>query len=170
MKHSTPQHHPVDAGRRLTVRRLLSLGALSGLSGVGLTAAPRIALASDANGGFQVIVHPEVKVKEMSLVDLKAVFMLRKRQFGDGTPATLVVLDDQDPRQRAFATQVLQVFPYTLRQSWDQQSLSGAARPPIAVGSPAEMIKRVAATRGAIGYVAARDAATAEGVRYVDVR
>lgn len=170
MKSPAPQFPPPDAVRRGTVLRLLSFSTLGGLAGLGMVGAPETVGATESTTGFQVIVHPEVKLKEISLVDLKAVFMLRKRQFGDGTPATLVVLDDQDPRQRAFATQVLQVFPYTLRQSWDQQSLSGAARPPIAVGSPAEMIKRVATTRGAIGYVAVRDAASAEGVRYVDVR
>lgn len=120
--------------------------------------------------GFQIIVHPDVKIRELSPTDLKALFALRKRQFADGTPVTLVVLDDQDPRQRAFATHVLNVLPYTLRQNWDSQSFSGSARAPIVVAGPAEMVKKVAATKGAIGYLGSKDGVVLEGVKHVDIQ
>lgn len=48
---------------------------------------------------------------------------------------------------------VLGIYPYQLRQSWDRLIYSGFAQAPFLVESEKEMLRRVAETPGAIGYV-----------------
>ena len=100
---------------------------------------------------------------------LRAIFALRTRQWPDGTPITLFVLPDQDPVHRVFATEVLNVFPYVLRETWDKKTFTGVARPPVSVSTQEELLERVAETRGGLGYVAGNPRKNHEGVKYVDI-
>jgi hypothetical protein len=49
----------------------------------------------------------------------------------------------------------LQLFPYQLRRAWDRQLFSGTGQAPTVVADEQEMLRRVAATPGAIGYASA---------------
>ena len=103
---------------------------------------------------FEVIVNSASGVRELSRTTLRAIFSMRIRQLPDGTPVTVYVLPDRDQRHRTFCKEFLQVYPYVLRDTWDRMVFTGTGQAPIEVGSQAELIKRVAETRGGIGYVA----------------
>ena len=68
-------------------------------------------------------------------------------------PVKVYVLPDDDPLHLRFAKVVLGLFPYQLRRVWDRQLFSGTGQVPTTVMTEAEMIRRVAATPGALGYV-----------------
>lgn len=147
------------------LRRRWAAGALALLAGAAALGLP----AQAADDDFRLIVQRDVPLSQLNKAELRAMFALRMRQFADGTPVTLVVLPDQDPRHRDFAAKVLNVFPYVLRDNWDKKTFTGAARPPITVDSPEELARKVAATPGALGYLPGKDKTRQEGIKYVDI-
>lgn len=88
---------------------------------------------------------------------LRAIFGMRMHKWPDGTPVRVFVFKDDAPEHDAFSKQVLQVFPHQLRQSWDRLVFSGLGQYPEQVSSVQEMLDRVAATPGAIGYLRASE-------------
>ena len=146
------------------LRRRWLAGALATLA-LGLLAPPLWAADDD----FRLIVQRDVPLSQLSKNELRAIFALRTRQFADGTPITLLVLPDQDPRHRDFAAQVLNVFPYVLRDNWNKKTFTGAARPPITANSPDELARQVAATPGGMGYLPGKDKTAIQGIKYVDI-
>jgi hypothetical protein len=57
------------------------------------------------------------------------------------------------PLHRAFARLVLQSSERELERYWLEQALSGGPPPPREIGSDADLVRRVAQRRGAIGYL-----------------
>jgi hypothetical protein len=78
---------------------------------------------------------------------------MRQVQWPDGSAIRVFVLPDGHPTHGAVCKERLNLFPYQLRQSWDRLVYSGMAQAPSEVYSEEELINRVAATPGAIGYV-----------------
>ena len=100
-----------------------------------------------------VIAHPSVASSRLSLTQAKALFSMRQTRWPDGTRAWVFVLPDAHPTHSAFSKEILNLYPYQLRQTWDRQVYSGTGQAPIEVATEEEMLARVAATPGAIGYV-----------------
>jgi ABC-type phosphate transport system substrate-binding protein len=130
---------------RARTRPLVAIGALWVLAGVAAAAAP-------AAGGINVIANASVPADELSLATLRSVFLVRTREWPDGAPITVFVLPDRDASHVEFCTRLLKTFPYVLRDSWDRAVFTGTGRAPIEVPSQQELLRRVAGTRGAIGY------------------
>ncbi len=108
-----------------------------------------------AHGGAfaaEAVVNAQVQEQSISTSDLRAIFTLRKRAWRDGTPINLVVLPDNDPLHQQFSKQQLRLYPYQLRQIWDRAVFSGTGAAPQLVRNAEEMLERVGATPGAIGY------------------
>jgi hypothetical protein len=63
------------------------------------------------------------------------------------------VLPDSNLVHDNLCKEKLNLYPYQLRQSWDRLVFSGMAQAPTEVASEEEMLARIAATPGAIGYV-----------------
>ncbi|MDW8323248.1 MAG: hypothetical protein RMK60_04015 [Burkholderiales bacterium] len=101
----------------------------------------------------EVIAHPTVSVSRLSLTQAKAMFSMRQARWPDGQRAWVFVLPDNHPVHSAFSKEVLNLYPYQLRQTWDRLVFSGLGQAPIEVASEEEMLRRVASTPGAIGYV-----------------
>ncbi len=101
----------------------------------------------------EVIAHPSVATSRLSLINAKALFSMRQTRWPDGTRAWVFVLPDAHPTHNAFSKEILNLYPYQLRQTWDRQVYSGTGQAPIEVATEEEMISRVASTPGAIGYV-----------------
>ncbi len=78
------------------------------------------------------------------------------------------VLPDEDPLHVAFTKDRLGLFPYQLRGVWDRQVFSGTVQAPTRVADESEMIRRVAAAPGAVGY--ARSALRDPRVHTLEVR
>ncbi len=101
----------------------------------------------------EVIAHPSVAAGRLSLTQAKALFSMRQTRWPDGTRAWVFVLPDAHPTHSAFSKEILNLYPYQLRQTWDRQVYSGTGQAPIEVATEKEMLDRVANTPGAIGYV-----------------
>lgn len=124
--------------------------------------APPVLLAQE------VIVHPGVGVTRITTNEARLYMTLRLKTWPDGVPVKVFVLPDEAPLHRRFANSVLGLFPYQLRRVWDRQLFSGTGQAPTAVANEAEMLRRVAATPGAIGYVESVPAGAS--VRPLEVR
>jgi ABC-type phosphate transport system substrate-binding protein len=117
------------------------------LAGVVLLAASRYCQA------FHVIVNRSVEVSRLERRQLRDIFSLRTATWRDGSPIKLFVLGQSDPIHTEFVKRVLDVHPYQLHRMWSRQVYAGYAKAPELVDSETEMVDRVGATPGAIGYV-----------------
>lgn len=117
--------------------------------------------------GTSIIINPDQAVSELTLTTVRAKFAMRIPVWPDGTPVRVFVLDDNDSLHIDFCKSILGMFPYQLRRIWDRQVFSGTGTAPVVVASEAEMLARVAATRGAIGYLS--DSLVDDSVRKVKI-
>jgi len=101
----------------------------------------------------EIIAHKGVPPNALSLAAARSIFGMRQVKWPDGTPIRVFVLPDPHPTHGALCKERLNLFPYQLRQSWDRLVYSGMAQAPSEVFSEEELMNRVAATPGAIGYV-----------------
>jgi ABC-type phosphate transport system substrate-binding protein len=106
-----------------------------------------------ADQEYNVIVHPDVVEKNLSVNTLRAIFGMRMQTWPDGTKIRVFVLPDEAPLHQKFSKGMLRVFPYQLRAAWDRLVFSGIGHAPISVASPEEMQEKVSSTPGAIGYL-----------------
>lgn len=110
-------------------------------------------LASLPAAAVEVIAHKGVAVGKISVASARAIFGMRQVKWPDGTLVRVFVLPDTHPVHGALCKERLNIYPYQLRQSWDRLVYSGMAQAPEEVATETEMLARVAATPGAIGYV-----------------
>jgi ABC-type phosphate transport system substrate-binding protein len=125
--------------RRTAVGVLTLLAALNG--------------SAAAGGSADVVIHPQSSTAQISRSLLRGIFGMRVRTWPDGTPVRVYVLEDDDPTHVEFCKSVLRIYPYQLRQNWDRLVYSGTGQPPIGVSSEQELLRLVAQTPGAIGYL-----------------
>jgi len=111
-----------------------------------------LAMAAPA-WAVHIIAHKDVSQAVLSVASARAIFGMRQVKWPDGTPIRVFVLADEHPTHAALCKERLNLFPYQLRQSWDRLVFSGIAQAPGEVASEEEMLSRVTATPGAIGYV-----------------
>jgi len=115
-----------------------------------------------------LVVNAEVPVDALSRNEARLYLTMRLRNWPDGTAVHLFVLPDDHPLHERVANQVLGLYPYQLRRVWDRLVFSGTGQAPVTVQTPLELLERVAATPGALGYA---QAATLPGdVRPIEVR
>jgi ABC-type phosphate transport system substrate-binding protein len=110
-------------------------------------------LASGLAHAVEIIAHRGVPEQALTLAGARAMFGMRLTQWSDGQAVRVFVLPDRHPTHVAFVKTRLDLYPYQLRQNWDRLVFSGMAQAPIEVADEREMLRRVAATPGAIGYV-----------------
>lgn len=103
--------------------------------------------------GSQLIAHKEVAEQELSVAQLRRIYSMRQTRWSDNTPITLFVLPSQHQVHKTFAQQTLKILPYKLERIWNKSTFSGLGVAPIVVNSPDEMLKAVASTPGALGYM-----------------
>ena len=131
--------------------------------------APEPARASDA---IVVIANAELaELEEASLPLLRQLFLGRRTRVA-GSRVHPVEPAPGTALRRAFARLVLERSERELERYWLEQALSGGPPPPREIASDAELVRRVAARRGALGYLAWEAFARLphDGVRVVRVR
>lgn len=114
-----------------------------------------VARAAFASEGPRVtlIAHPSVSGSTLSVASARSIFGMRMTQWEDGSPVRVFVLPSPHPLHATFCKRVLDLYPYQLRQSWDRLVYSGLGQAPTEVDSEADMLRRVASTPGAVGYI-----------------
>lgn len=116
----------------------------------------------------EIIAQRAVTSASLSQSQARAMFGMRQPKWPDGTPLKVFVLPDLHPLHGAFCKEKLNLYPYQLRQSWDRLVYSGIGQAPNEVATEEEMIARVAATPGAIGYV--RKANANDSIRTISIQ
>ncbi len=91
-------------------------------------------------------------VTSLTRTELRDIFFARQTKWPKGDPIRVFVLPDRHPLHVRFSKEVLGVYPYQLRSTWDRILYSGTGVPPTVVNTPQEVRERVDETPGAIGY------------------
>lgn len=127
-----------------------------------------VAVPAQADEAIAVIVAPQHSDARFNLGDLALVFRRKRQYWPDGSRIQAVNLAAEDPVRVAFSRAVLSADPTALDSYWNEQYFRGI-RPPYVVGSSEAMLRFVADTPGAVGYVAACQVGSSVAViAYID--
>jgi len=118
-------------------------------------------LAATASAEVVVIANQSVPVRSLDSATLLDLYSGDIRVWANGQPVVLIDLA-QDGETRNVFYHYLGKSPSRMKSIWLKNLLSGEGKPPEAAGSEAEILRKVADTPGAIGYVS-RPQATAGG-------
>ena len=126
------------------------------------------ALATEAEAGFQVIVHPSVAGKTITKAALADIFMGKAQRWADGRDVLPVDLSATSPVREAFSRACLGLPTEGVRLYW-MRRISSGAQPPLSRKTDEDVIAYVAGHPGAVGYIAA-GLALPETVKAVVIR
>jgi hypothetical protein len=141
------------------MKKLLSLVLLSGILGV--------SSAWAAAGDVQIVANASVTATEVTADELKGVFLGQKSKLADGS-AVEPVLSQFGAAHVEFLKDFVGKTDQGLRDHFKSLVFTGKASMPKAFMSDVEILKYVAATKGAIGYVSAT--ADASGVKKLKIK
>ena len=127
-----------------------------------------VAMLSNRLSAADIVVHRALSQRELTLNVARLLFTMRLLRWPDGTRVRVFVMPDSDPLHRIFAKQTLDLYPRQLRRVWDRHLFSGSGAVPVTVDSVDEMLRRVAETPGAIGYLP--DGHATDAVRVIHVK
>ncbi|MFZ1157646.1 MAG: TonB family protein [Candidatus Sulfotelmatobacter sp.] len=114
--------------------------------------------------GVKVIANASVKADIISAPELRRIFLQESGSLGDGTRVQPVIEKD-GPVHKAFLQQYLGRTQEDLQTYYRALVFTGRGSMPKVLGSDAEVVAYVAATRGAIGYVSSDSDTTVNGVK-----
>lgn len=156
---------------RVGVRALLSalvvalVAARASTAATGSESAPA---SPEAPATLVVIVHDGVPERDLSLDRLRRIFLVRERFWSNGVRIAPVNLPAGNAVREAFSVRVLGRSSRALAAYWNDLYFHGTLPPPT-VGSEQAVLRFVAATPGAIGYVTIEAASELpDGVRIVE--
>lgn len=101
----------------------------------------------------EIIAAPDVSVPSLSRSEARALFAMRKTRWPNGQPTRVFVLAEDSSAHQNLCKNVLDLYPYQLRDAVMRGVYTGITQAPLRVDSEEEMKQRVAHTPGAIGYV-----------------
>ena len=125
-------------------------------------------LATQAETGFQVIVHPSVVGKAIQKATLADIYMGKAQRWSDGHEVLPVDLSATSPVREAFSRACLGLPTEGVRLYWMRRIGSGA-QPPYSRKTDEDVIAYVASHPGAVGYVA-EGLALPDSVKAVAIR
>jgi hypothetical protein len=99
-----------------------------------------------------VIAAPNTGISSLSLGELQLIYRRKRRFLNDGTLLQPVNLPAGNAARRFFSQLVLRHTPEELEDYWHRQYFNGIA-PPFVAASDEAVLRFVAGTPGAIGYV-----------------
>ncbi len=99
-----------------------------------------------------VVVHPS-NTTEITLSDIKKLFLGKKQAFRNGNGAVLATLEEGNPIRKAFNTNVLNKTESMYVGYWAKLTFTGQATPPQEVSGSNDMKTFVANNPNAIGIM-----------------
>ena len=117
---------------------------------------------------FQVVVHASVRGAWISRTNLTAIFTRQADRWGDKAVAKPVDQSAKSPVRHAFTVSVLGRSMGEIQQYWQNRVATDRVFPPPIMATDEEVLRYVAATAGAVGYVGL-DTAIPEGVKVLSV-
>ena len=124
--------------------------------------------APDQDRGFVVIVHVDNPSGPLEPRALSKFFLKKVKRWPNDTTVAVVDLDEDSPVREAFTRAVHDKSVSAIKSYWQRMIFSGRDVPPDELATDAEVIERVAAEVGAIGYVSS-DAELGDGVKVLTV-
>lgn len=103
---------------------------------------------------IKLIANPDVKTDSLSSSDVKDIFMGKKNRWDDGSKITFFTSKEVGTHE-AFLKSYVGKSSTQYRKFWRNKVFAGKGMSPKSSGSDQEMVKLVAGTGGAIGYVSA---------------
>jgi ABC-type phosphate transport system substrate-binding protein len=104
-----------------------------------------------------VIANKDVPQQKLGRDELRPIFQVTKLQWPNGNNVVPLNLPEDNSLRKGFDSAVLGLDPDRVARYWIDRKIRGDARPPKKLSSPAAVVKAVAKTSGAIGYVAVGD-------------
>ena len=111
--------------------------------------APVLALAETP---VVMIKHPGQSQESLTTSVAQRVYAMKKKVWSDGTPVVVYTLPSSSPVHRDFVQTFLKMKPHQLQRLWHRLVFSGKGDKPHLVHTMEEMLQKVEATPGAIGY------------------
>lgn len=120
-------------------------------------------------GGYKIVVNAANTSPGESKSTLGKIFLKKVREWDDKQKVTPYDLDDKSETRKAFSEGVHGKSVSAIKSYWQRMIFSGRDVPPDEIATEADLLKRVAADKGAIGYVSAKSALP-EGVKELKVK
>ncbi|HEX2897691.1 MAG TPA: hypothetical protein VHP63_06545 [candidate division Zixibacteria bacterium] len=99
-----------------------------------------------------IIAHPSVQADSLDKKLLNSVYRCEVRSWDDGTKIKVWDLGERGETKETFYDYI-GIRPSRMKSLWMKQLLTGEGEPPDEVKTQDDMIKKVMATPGSIGYV-----------------
>jgi phosphate transport system substrate-binding protein len=100
-----------------------------------------------------IVVDPNNPKADISLEELKQLFLGKRGEWPDGARAVPVDLEAGSAAREAFNAAVLKMDQAAVERHWTDQKMRGAGVSPKVASSPASALKLVARVRGGVAYV-----------------
>ena len=123
-------------------------------------------LGQDAE--FVVIVHVDNPTESIEPRTLSKMFLKKVKRWPDDTAVIVIDQDDDRDVRNAFSRAIHKKSVSAIKSYWQRLIFSGRAVPPDELPADADVIARVAAEVGAVGYVSP-GAALGDGVKILPV-
>lgn len=126
--------------------------AWQGVLGLWLGLCLGVAPAAERHEAIAVIAHPDFIAATLGVAELASIFRREELVDARGGPLVPVNLPGRDPLRLALSRALFDQTPSDMEAYWNERYFHGVA-PPHVVASVEAMLRFVAATSGAIGYV-----------------
>lgn len=102
-----------------------------------------------------VIAHPSAGAESLGVAELRALFTLGQKRWGNGSAAIVFNLPPRHDLRVRFDHAVLGKGPELVAKFWIDQRIRGKGQPPRHVPNEALMARVIGKLRGSLGYVSA---------------
>jgi ABC-type phosphate transport system substrate-binding protein len=107
---------------------------------------------------FMVIANKDVTIGSLTKAELQSIFLGEKTRWDDGKHITIINLEAGDV-QKSFLQAIVEKTPSQYESYWKKLIFTGKATAPKSSSDISKVLEFVAGQQGAIGYVAAGEAA-----------
>ncbi len=117
---------------------------------------PWTGLDAQEAGGFKVVVNAANPASSESKNTISKVFLKKVREWDSKAKITAYDLDDKSEARKTFSDAVHGKSVSAIKSYWQRMIFSGRDVPPDEISNEPDLLKKVAADPGAIGYVSAK--------------
>lgn len=119
-----------------------------------------IAIAIPAGAEVRLIANPSISADQVSATNVKNFFLGKSTKWDSGQRVICLVMDDANTVHEEFLKNLVQKTPSQFSAHWRKAVFTGTGEPPASVNSTQDMVSKVIATPGGLGYI---DGATDAG-------
>ena len=110
-------------------------------------------VAPIASAGVAVITHPGVKEIGLSKNKLAQIYLGKMKNYSNGRSIKAVDLPKGSAAHKKFYKSVVKKSPAAVKRHWSKLKFTGKGKPPKEISDPRDVVRWVATTEGAIGYI-----------------